>query len=403
MGKIKFVIYGAGYRGNRLLSYLGKDRVLAYVDSNVDKVGNFVQGIPVVSLDEYERDYRNVHIIISPSEYEEIEKILEARKIKCYSRLSDLPSEFSGYGTASFTECYDDIIKKYDAPCYIRGHNAFALLLAEKLRELGNQTDFLDEPKELDFGMLFIATGESECKMNAAFPKLTPVNAFYHSSLLPRYYNESIAKCKNNYEGIDRCFIVATGPSLNRQDVERLRKNGEFCIGVNRIFLLESSWQPDIYMVTDSVFMMEEKERINNYHVPLKIYGDSNEPPDNDGEIVHIISDVSDEPPGFSDNAAQRIYGGGTVTYAAIQFAVYLGIKNIYLLGVDCNYRYGATTNHFYVIDGEDKIDHKTDKMIRAFEIARKYALEHNVHIYNATRGGKLEVFDRVDFDSLFT
>lgn len=40
--------------------------------------------------------------------------------------------------------------------------------------------------------------------------------------------------------------------------------------------------------------------------------------------------------------------------------------------------------------------------MSLAYKAARKYADAHGIKIYNATRGGKLEVFERVDFDSLF-
>lgn len=37
-----------------------------------------------------------------------------------------------------------------------------------------------------------------------------------------------------------------------------------------------------------------------------------------------------------------------------------------------------------------------------AFEKAKEYADGHGIKIYNATRGGKLEVFERVNFDALF-
>lgn len=36
------------------------------------------------------------------------------------------------------------------------------------------------------------------------------------------------------------------------------------------------------------------------------------------------------------------------------------------------------------------------------YQAARRYAETHGIKIYNATRGGELEVFERVDFDSLF-
>jgi hypothetical protein len=42
------------------------------------------------------------------------------------------------------------------------------------------------------------------------------------------------------------------------------------------------------------------------------------------------------------------------------------------------------------------------DNQFLAYSAAKKFADENGIKIYNATRGGKLEVFERVDFDSLF-
>lgn len=39
---------------------------------------------------------------------------------------------------------------------------------------------------------------------------------------------------------------------------------------------------------------------------------------------------------------------------------------------------------------------------LRGYVAAKQYADSHGIKIYNATRGGKLEVFTRVDFGSLF-
>ena len=42
------------------------------------------------------------------------------------------------------------------------------------------------------------------------------------------------------------------------------------------------------------------------------------------------------------------------------------------------------------------------NEQLKAYQKAKQYAETHGIKIYNATRGGKLEVFERVDFDSLF-
>ena len=41
------------------------------------------------------------------------------------------------------------------------------------------------------------------------------------------------------------------------------------------------------------------------------------------------------------------------------------------------------------------------EKATEGYRIARKYIERHGGHLYNATRGGKLEVLERVDLDEL--
>ena len=83
-----------------------------------------------------------------------------------------------------------------------------------------------------------------------------------------------------------------------------------------------------------------------------------------------------------------------------------MGISEIYLLGVDCNYiTNGSNQDHFcdnYIQKGKEHIPANVDGMRTAYQVAKQYAEENNIKIYNATRGGKLEIFERVDFDSLF-
>jgi hypothetical protein len=109
------------------------------------------------------------------------------------------------------------------------------------------------------------------------------------------------------------------------------------------------------------------------------------------------------------------VYNGATVTYSCLQLAVNMGFKEIYLLGVDNSYSLALRKNGELVQTNLEQ-DHfspgysaypnmhlfKIDIVNAAYQSARNYAESHGIKIYNATRGGKLEVFERVDFDSLF-
>ena len=106
-----------------------------------------------------------------------------------------------------------------------------------------------------------------------------------------------------------------------------------------------------------------------------------------------------------------------------MQLAFYLGFPEIYLVGVDASYEipktverhdhYGVAVldmqgddpNHFhpdYFGKGYRWHDPQVDKMVAAYEEARRVTEARGVRIRNATIGGKLEVFERVDYESLF-
>ena len=81
-----------------------------------------------------------------------------------------------------------------------------------------------------------------------------------------------------------------------------------------------------------------------------------------------------------------------------LQIAIYMGFKEIYLLGNDCSY---STDKQHFIESGHYDKQAETvgERMIFAFKIAKKYADKNGIKIYNATRGGMLEVFDRVDLN----
>lgn len=213
---------------------------------------------------------------------------------------------------------------------------------------------------------------------------------------------------RDAYKEEKRCFIVATGPSLRVDDLYTLKSNKTFCFGVNSILRIKDEWVADAYVASDSNFISNNLEAIEKYNCNLKFIGNSNKEywtkEHNDSYKIHVTTVGAGID--FSEEIEQKIYGGygsyGTVTYVCIQLAAYMGFSEIYLLGVDCNYVMGSKNNHFIAEEIEDNRDHREDAMIKAYEYAKKYTDSHGIKIYNATRGGMLEVFERVDFDSLF-
>lgn len=235
---------------------------------------------------------------------------------------------------------------------------------------------------------------------------------------------------KNRYEG-ERCFIVATGPSLTLEDLELLKE--EITISMNSIvkILDQTSYRPTVYLTQDKFFLSKSKELImkldpESVFVGISDMGNRIDKPD---EAI-TFDDIDDcgninaynlnlsynyaqwrylGPPWkkkFSFDTAKQVYDGGNVTYSAIQFAVYMGCKEVYLLGVDNGVKKGEK---LHMTDNDDKTD-DTQNMVKdnrfdlfqnEFIYAYQVMKEHGFCLYNATRGGALEGIPRIRIEDV--
>ncbi len=250
-----------------------------------------------------------------------------------------------------------------------------------------------------------------------------------------KQYTKKVKRFCDLYKN-KRCFIVGNGPSLRINDLEKL--NDEVTFASNAIYALYklTDWRPTYYCAWDPVFckeMMSKKENINVLIDGCKaaftsILGEGIQFREDIEKLFYIkpiIKLLKDGMPCFSSYPDEQVYASGTITYAMLQLAVYMGFNQIYLLGMDFSYsveRYkngrvieNKITNHMEEIQKEDnKLAKKIfsrygfsyvadiDLQLNGYKAAKKYAEENGIKIYNATRGGKLEIFERVEYDTLF-
>jgi hypothetical protein len=216
-----------------------------------------------------------------------------------------------------------------------------------------------------------------------------------------------------------RCFIIGNGPSLRIEDLDKLKN--EITFAFNRIYYIfdQTEWRPTYYCSEDNKTIFKSKDEINllnleNKFFPINFPWDYKIYFKNAHYYLFKFGDKNCEPE-FSEDIVKGIYWGNTVAYTAIQMAIYMGIKEIYLLGVDHNFRKIINSKGEITIDETAK-DYFTEKYncdhddlyipnvelsTGAFISAKKFADKNKIKIYNATRGGKLEVFKRVDFDQI--
>ncbi len=220
-----------------------------------------------------------------------------------------------------------------------------------------------------------------------------------------------------------RCFIIGNGPSLTVDDLNKLKNEDTFAF--NRIFYMfdKTDWRPTYYMCVDVGVLGMNLPEIERLNLPSIILSDiARKSVKKNSENIHYLFDYAKfkvnrwgfDPPYISEDVSDHFCFCFTVTYDAIQLALYMGYSEIILLGVDHNYSVKADAKGNIIRDDSIK-DYfegleKTaitamnyEATTAAFQAAQDYCdVNRKTKIYNATRGGKLEVFERVDFDSFF-
>lgn len=235
---------------------------------------------------------------------------------------------------------------------------------------------------------------------------------------------KKIAQYKNAYAD-RRCFLIGNGPSLAAEDLTVLHERGEITFAFNRIYHMfeQTIWRPTFYISQDEKMLQGCADVVDQLDLPTKFipiqlswyYGINI----HDAVYFNMKWQQVENPLQFlfSDDAAHELACASTGMYTAAQFAAYMGFRDIYLLGVDHHFRISQNNQGEIVVDSSVK-DYFTDKYNADKEnlyipntekstltyIAMKEQCEkRGIKVFNATRGGKLEVFPRVELDSLFS
>lgn len=237
-------------------------------------------------------------------------------------------------------------------------------------------------------------------------------------------WSADMARFRGLHAG-ERCFIIGNGPSLSGADLDLLK--GEVTFSSNfagRIFP-QTSWRPFYHGVMDPGVLDRGMREVIEYEARelfVFCYPGNLEASKKVSSLdsVHMIRMTHGAPKGrlpkFSDDAGRLVYGGYTITYSLIQLAVHMGFSEIYLVGMDHSYArqevfhnrgfFGkkviaenhVEADHFYSESGGPGASN-VDGMTLAYTAAQRFGASRGLVLANATRGGKLEVFPRVDLD----
>ena len=235
--------------------------------------------------------------------------------------------------------------------------------------------------------------------------------------------DKRFAGIKGKYAG-KRIFILGNGPSLNQMPLYLLKNEYTMCFNRFPLMYERVNWKPNFYAVTDDLLLRDMGEEINKTteDVDYSFFPDLHPSNLNVKKVIKQRKNVMwlhVDKPEFSDHLPACGINK-TVVNAGIQIAAWMGFSEIYLLGVDMTFgdqkikkgnsrnwqAQGDDPNHFdprYFNAGRKYHNPMVGEMLEKFELCREFFEPRGVKIYNAGYGGKLEAFERKDFDSLLS
>ncbi len=226
-------------------------------------------------------------------------------------------------------------------------------------------------------------------------------------------YGKHLQEIKGTYSN-KRCFIIGNGPSLKKTDLSKLAD--EVTFGLNRIYLLkdEMGFDTTFYVAVNTLLIKQFGHEISSIKSLKFINWDAKEfiAPAEKTIFLKPKSNVE-----FSTNLQKGIWFDSTVTYVALQIAYFLGFEQAILVGVDHNFKTKGPPDKTVIAKGQDLNHFSPDyfgKGVKwqlpdlkgselAYNMAKwQYERDHR-KILDATVGGKLDIFPKVEYESLFS
>jgi hypothetical protein len=223
-----------------------------------------------------------------------------------------------------------------------------------------------------------------------------------------------LAKLKDSHQG-QRCFIIGNGPSLKQTDLSQLKS--EFTFGMNRFYLIfpELGFSTTYYLSVNSLVIEQFAEDIRKLPIPKFLSWRSHNLIQPTEDTIFLHSTYSG--PKFAQDVRGRLWEGATVTYVALQLAFHMGFEQVILIGVDHTFTSQGKPNTTVTSQGDDPNHFHNnyfgkgyrwqlpdlDTSERAYLIARQAYTQAGRQVLDATVGGKLSVFPKVDYVSLFS
>jgi len=226
-----------------------------------------------------------------------------------------------------------------------------------------------------------------------------------------------------------RAFVIGTGPSLQDQPINALAS--EITYAMSAFWKHESTkyWQPTYYSLSDPIYFdgseqirsffrsLNEHIHDSTFFVPAfgrSVVQEQKLLPEEKTYWLSFAGELTtlDRP---SIDFTEPIPSAMTISQLSLMAAIYMGCSPIYLLGLDHDWlAHRNEHQHFYkghagleshpevkpsMADHSYRITMEAVLVVwKGYEVLKEVARRKGITILNATNGGFLDVFERVDY-----
>lgn len=211
-------------------------------------------------------------------------------------------------------------------------------------------------------------------------------------------------------------LVVGNGPSLNQTPLDDFANVA--AIGMNKIDLIypRTIWRPELVVCLNNLVAKQNQDVFAASDIPTFVGWKARWylRPENRRKLHFFNTNLSNA---FSTDPLKGFGSSATVTYIALQMAYWMGADPVILFGVDHSFKYtgpestyqkreGPDENHFdpnYFKSGTYWGTPDLDQSEVEYELARRTFEKDGRKVYDATIGGKLTVFDKIDLSTAMT
>lgn len=207
-------------------------------------------------------------------------------------------------------------------------------------------------------------------------------------------------------------LVVGNGPSLNQTPLDQFK--GIPSIGMNKIDLIypRTTWRPELVVCLNNLVAKQHQDVFAASDIPTFVAWKARWylRAENRKRLHFFDTALSNA---FSTDPVHRFGSSATVTYIALQMAYWMGANPVIIFGVDHSFKFsgpeatyqkreGPDTNHFdpnYFKSGTFWGTPDLDQSEKDYMLARQAFEAAGRKVYDATVGGKLDVFEKISVE----